>query len=85
MFGNRERDLADTIKIMQDTAYDRANCDQIAAIRLTAEYMSQDRRLDKFPDKLALAKEAADCRAHGRKLDLSGNVYYKPNPMAPSA
>jgi hypothetical protein len=74
MFGKTTDDIAQTLMHMQDEARTACRHDQYAMVKRMAEWMAQDRRFDSIPDKQALAREAVDCRSHGRELDLSGRL-----------
>jgi hypothetical protein len=74
VFGKTTDDIAQTLMHMQDEARITCKHDQYAMVRAMAEMMSNDRRFDSIPDKQALAREAMDCRSHGRQLDLTGRM-----------
>jgi hypothetical protein len=74
MFGRTTNDIAATLMSMHDAARVECKHDQYAMARQMAQWMADDRRFDSVPDKEALAREAMDCRSHGRTLDLSGRM-----------
>jgi hypothetical protein len=71
MFGNTTDHMAEVLMRMQDEARVVCKHNQSMMAQQMARWMGQDRRFDSVRDKVALAREAMDCRSHGRTLDLS--------------
>lgn len=71
MFGNDTKNAARAIDQMIIQARGECRYNQTAMAEKIAGWLSQDRRFDHVPDKLKLAREAMDARAHGRILNLS--------------
>lgn len=72
MFTKSKGDIARTMDTMCELARPAVNYDQSKAAQQVAEWMSNDRRFDHVPDKLAAAKSYMDARAHGRAINIDG-------------
>jgi hypothetical protein len=71
MYGKTSVDVARTLNQMIDEARVQCRYNQDAIVTKVAEFVRQDRRFDSIADPAALAREALDCRKHGRVLDLT--------------
>jgi hypothetical protein len=74
MFGRTTDDIARTLMQMHDQARVQCRFDQNQIADKMASWMALDRRFDSIHDKAALAREAMNCRASGKELDLSGRL-----------
>lgn len=81
MFNKTDNDITRTLVTMIDRSIDECKYNQGAAIKKTAEWIRQDRRFDGH-DAAAVAKEAFDCKQHGRRFELNKSAV-RTNPMPP--
>jgi hypothetical protein len=78
MFNANTKDAARTLDQMIAQAREECRFNTGAMAEKIGGWLSQDRRFDHIPDKVALAREAMDARSHGRTLNLT-------DPYRPSA
>ena len=69
MFTRDPRDLTATLAQMDSQARAKANCNQLEAKKIMADWIKQDRRLDGL-DPHRLAARVMECRSNGAHLDL---------------
>lgn len=69
MFKNDPRDMCQTLQAMHSEAYQRSNCNQVAAVDLAAQYIRQDARFAQYNAR-ALAERVRQCKSNGATLDL---------------
>jgi hypothetical protein len=73
MFAKDESSMCRTLQEMHREAYQRANCNQIEAVKVMAGYIRQDKRFEGY-DPAALAERVRQCRSNGAVLDLTDPV-----------